>query len=81
MPVQQQHRTRSGDRKSNRRVRRRLDRSIFPELLEGRSYLAAHIVGDATNYSTIQAAVNAATAGATINVDAGTYSELVTISV
>jgi titin len=67
-------------RAARQRARGLLDRSIQPELLEGRSYLAAHIVGDPTSYSTIQAAVSAATSGATINVDAGTYSELVTIS-
>src|SRR3954469_19970353 len=50
------------------------------ELLEGRQMLAAHIVGDATIYGTIQAAVNAAKPGAIINVDAGLYSEKVTIS-
>jgi hypothetical protein len=50
------------------------------ELLEGRQLLAAHVVGDSTSYATIQAAVNAAPAGATINVDAGTYNEEVTIS-
>src|SRR6476661_1020228 len=67
-------------RVARQRSRDLLDRSIQPELLEGRSYLSAHIVGDATVYSTIQAAVTAATSGATINVDAGTYSELVTVS-
>lgn len=50
------------------------------ETLEGRLMLAAHIVGSSTVYATIQAAVNAASAGATINVDAGTYPEEVTIS-
>ncbi len=50
------------------------------ELLEQRRLLAAHIVGNSTSYSTIQAAVNAASAGATINVDAGTYNELVTVN-
>ena len=50
------------------------------EMLEPRQMLAAHIVGISTVYSTIQAAVNAASAGATINVDAGTYNESVTIS-
>src|SRR5438034_9947070 len=49
------------------------------ESLEKRALLAAHIVGTPTVYSTIQAAVNAASTGATINVDAGTYPELVTI--
>lgn len=50
------------------------------ERLEGRCMLAAHIVGSSTVYSTIQAAVSAAAPGATINVDAGTYPELVTIN-
>jgi nitrous oxidase accessory protein NosD len=50
------------------------------EAVEGRLLLAAHIVGNSTVYSTIQAAVNAAVAGATITVDAGTYAEQVTVS-
>ena len=50
------------------------------ETLECRRHLAAHIVGNSTSYATIQAAVNAAAAGATINVDAGTYDETVTVS-
>ena len=50
------------------------------EMLEARQLLAAHIVGSSTVYPTIQAAVNAASTGATINVDAGTYTESVTIS-
>src|SRR5581483_7708522 len=50
------------------------------ESLENRTLFAAHIVGSPTVYPTIQAAVNAATAGAIINVDAGTYPELVTVS-
>jgi pectin methylesterase-like acyl-CoA thioesterase len=50
------------------------------ELLEPRRLFAAHIVGSATNYATIQAAVNAAVAGQTITVDAGVYSELVTVT-
>ena len=50
------------------------------EPLENRRLLAAHIVGSSTVYSTIQSAVNAASAGATITVDAGTYPEEVTIS-
>ena len=49
------------------------------DMLEGRQMLAAHIVGNSTSYSTIQAAVDAASAGQTINVDAGTYNESVTI--
>ena len=40
--------------------------------------LAAHIGANA--YATIQAAVNAAVAGQTITVDAGSYSELVTVT-
>ncbi len=50
------------------------------EALEQRTLLAAHIVGSTTSYATIQAAVNAASAGAIINVDPGTYPEQVTIS-
>jgi hypothetical protein len=50
------------------------------EALEGRQMLAAHVLGSATVYSTIQAAVNAAPAGATISVDPGNYAELVTVS-
>ena len=50
------------------------------EPLEGRILLAAHIVGNPTVYPTIQAAVNAAAPGATINVDSGIYNELVTIN-
>src|SRR5207249_8845278 len=49
-------------------------------ILEARQMLAAHIVGNSTNFATIQAAVNAATPGSIINVDAGTYSEQVTIN-
>lgn len=50
------------------------------EKMEPRQLLAAHIAGNATTYATIQAAVDAASAGATITVDAGTYPELVTIT-
>ncbi len=49
------------------------------ESLERRQYWAAHIVGNATNFATIQAAVDAASLGATITVDPGTYSESVVI--
>ena len=52
-------------------------RAMF-ELLESRRCLP-HIVGSGTNYASIQAAVNAAAPGAIINVDAGTYSEQVTV--
>jgi len=57
--------------------RRRRFRSI--DGLERRLHLAAHIVGESNAYSTIQAAVDAALAGATITVDAGTYPELVSV--
>jgi hypothetical protein len=50
------------------------------ESLEQRQLFNASIVGSSTVYTTIQAAVNAALAGQTINVDAGTYPELVTVS-
>ncbi len=67
--------------RKHRRCRAPIARSKFQhELLEPRQLLAAHIVGSSTVYSTIQAAVNAAAAGATINVDPGTYPELVTIT-
>src|SRR5450432_4169070 len=54
--------------------------SAFFELLEGRQLFAAHILGSTTSYTTIQAAVNAASKGAIITVDAGTYAELVTVN-
>jgi fibronectin type 3 domain-containing protein/regulation of enolase protein 1 (concanavalin A-like superfamily) len=54
-------------------------RSTLLESLERRQYWAAHIVGNATNFASIQAAVDAASAGATITVDPGTYSESVVI--
>ena len=50
------------------------------EELEKRRLMAAHIVGSSTVYGTIQAAVNAASSGATITVDAGTYAEKVTVN-
>ena len=53
--------------------------NIF-EPLDGRQLYAAHVAGDSTVYSTIQAAVDAAAPGATINVDAGTYNETVVIT-
>src|SRR6185437_5573079 len=51
---------------------------LFLEQLEERVVLDAHI-GNAT-YATIQAAVNAASAGNIITVDAGTYAEKVTVN-
>ena len=59
---------------------RRICSPALVEAVEGRLLMAAHIAGNSTVYSTIQAAVNAAVAGATITVDAGTYSEQVTVS-
>ena len=50
------------------------------EQLEHRRMLAAHVVGSSTVYATIQAAVNAAAAGGTVKVDAGTYAEDVVIN-
>jgi hypothetical protein len=50
------------------------------EMLEPRLLLSATIVGSSTVYSTISAAVNAAAAGATINVGPGNYAETVTIT-
>ena len=47
--------------------------------LEPRRFFAAHIVGDATVYATIQAAVDAASPGAIIDVDAGVYAETVSV--
>jgi hypothetical protein len=49
------------------------------ESLEKRLLFAARIEGSAAVYATIQDAVNAAPVGATINVDAGVYSELVNV--
>jgi nitrous oxidase accessory protein NosD len=50
------------------------------ETLERRTFLAAHIAGNASVFATIQAAVDAASPGAVIDVDAGTYSENVQIN-
>src|SRR4051812_11166793 len=47
--------------------------------LESRTLLAAHIAGDVNVYATIQSAVDAASPGAIITVDAGVYPELVSI--
>src|SRR5437016_1142603 len=59
-------------------LRRRLSRIPLFEKIESRQLLAAHL-GSQT-FATIQAAVDAASAGATITVDAGTYNELVTVN-
>ena len=50
------------------------------ERLEPRQLLSATVVGSPTVYPTIQAAVNAAPAGGTVRVTAGTYAELVTVA-
>src|SRR5258708_4997473 len=71
MSVSDSHRT------ARRAAAGKLWRAIEP--LEKRALLAAHIVGSPTVYSTIQAAVNAASVRSIINVDAGTYPELVLI--
>ncbi len=55
-----------------------LNRATF-EFLERREMLAAHIVGSAALYTTIQAAVDAASPGATVTVDPGQYNEMVWI--
>ncbi len=50
------------------------------ERMEPRQLFAAHILGNPTSYATIQAAVNAAAPGSTINVDPGTYNETVYVT-
>src|SRR5690348_8430012 len=64
---------------SSRRATRRAAASAV-EPLEERILWAAHIVGSPVVYSTIQSAVDAASPGATINVDAGNYSGQVNIT-
>jgi regulation of enolase protein 1 (concanavalin A-like superfamily) len=49
------------------------------ELLERRRLLAAHVAGSSTVYNSIQDAVNAASDGGIVTVDAGTYDQRVTI--
>ena len=48
--------------------------------LEGRQLMAAHVAGGTVAYATIQAAVNAAPAGGTVTVDAGSYAETVAVN-
>jgi nitrous oxidase accessory protein NosD len=74
----QSYNRRSHHSKSNNRTRRAV--SFTLEQLEVRRMMAAHIVGSTVSYSTIQAAVNAASAGSVITVDAGTYNEEVTVN-
>ena len=78
------HAARAARRASSGRSRRQsarhpANRSLLGHL-ERRELLAAHIVGSTASYATIQAAVNAAAAGAVIDVDAGTYGETVTVN-
>lgn len=61
-----------------RRTPKRPSRQLNLEVLEDRLAPAAHI--GASTYATIQAAVNAATPGAVITVDSGTYAEKVTVN-
>ncbi|HEY7308575.1 MAG TPA: right-handed parallel beta-helix repeat-containing protein [Gemmataceae bacterium] len=61
-----------------RRAPNRPTRRLNLEHLEDRIAPAAHI--GANNYATIQAAVNAATTGAVITIDPGTYAEMVTVN-
>src|SRR2546423_796533 len=51
------------------------------ERLEARQLMAAHIAGNPNTYATIQAAVDAALAGATITVDPGSYAEQVYVDI
>ena len=64
----------------NRSVRLSQAAGSVVERLEGRQMMAAHVLGSTALYATIQAAVNAAPAGGTVTVDAGTYAEQVTIT-
>src|SRR5262245_26149855 len=50
------------------------------EVLEGRQLLTVTIDGSPTVYNTIQAAINAAVAGNTVRVGAGTYAENVQVN-
>src|SRR5690348_9101457 len=64
-----------GARRPSRRMRFQPDL----ERMEGRALLATLTVGSGQDFTTIQAAVDAASAGDTIAVKPGTYSEQVTI--
>src|SRR5438552_10733115 len=70
---------RRGEAEIPARSRRLAQRWTINELLESRFFLAAHVVGDPTVYSSIQAAVDACPTGGTVNVDAGNISEQVVI--
>ena len=56
-----------------------LDAAVTFDRLEDRQMMAAHVAGSAVSYPTIQSAVDAAPAGGTVTVDAGSYAESVTI--
>src|SRR5688572_26193072 len=71
--------TRRGGRRGTSELRAFARSSRAVESLERRLMFAARIVGSSAVYATIQQAVNAAPVGATINVDAGVYSELVNV--
>jgi regulation of enolase protein 1 (concanavalin A-like superfamily) len=66
-----------GRKRANRESERRWRRFLEP--LERRQLLSVYIAGNPNPFSSIQAAVDAAAAGATINVDPGVYSELVVV--
>ena len=57
-------------------------RPAFPAVdrFEPRLLWAAHVAGSPASYATIQSAVDAAAAGGTVTVDAGTYAEQVTVT-
>src|SRR5215468_2697133 len=63
-----------------RKVKSRRVKGQSLETLESRRMFAAHIQGNPNTYATIQAAVDAAVAGAIVTVDAGTYAEQVYVS-
>ena len=70
----------SRQRQAVARAAGRAVRSAVFDRLEPRQLMAAHVVGSTTSYATIQAAVNAAPAGGTVTVDAGSYAETVTVN-
>ena len=57
-----------------------LGNTVVFDRLEDRQMMAAHVAGDPATYATIQAAVDAAKAGGTVTVDAGSYAESVRIN-
>jgi pectin methylesterase-like acyl-CoA thioesterase len=74
----------SFSRRKPAHTRRRLNdlRPCAAEVLESRTLLSATLLvdhGNSADYQSIQAAVNAASAGATIKVAPGLYNENVTV--